>query len=486
MPKKHQYISATKIVEGLKNGDFTAEDIIDYYLERIKRINNVINAYVRVYRDLAIDYARRLDEKIRKGEKIGVLAGVPIAVKDNILIKGLKATASSRILDDFVSPYDATVIARIRREDGILIGHTNMDEFGMGSTTELSIYGATRNPWNTEHVAGGSSGGSAAAVAADIAVLALGSDTGGSIRCPASYTYIYGLKPSYGTVSRRGLIAYANSLEQIGPIARTASDLRLLYSVISGRDPLDSTTISSKPRFFTADDIEIEKLRVAVAREFVEEGVDERVKKLFYNFVDKISSEVASVEEVSIPELRYALPAYYIIAMAEAQSNLARYSGIVVGKRITGSGWEKTIVSSRSRGFGREVKRRILLGAYVLMAGYKDKYYIKALQIRRLIKNRIEQILAKYDILLGPTTPIPPPRIGEKITDPLSLYMMDILTVPANLSGLPALNMPLGFVETSLPVGMQLIGRYLDDFYLIAVAEVFSKITGIESRVAEP
>ncbi len=473
------------IVEGLRNGDFTAEEIVEHYLEKIERVNNTINAYVRVYRDLALSTARRIDEKIKKGEEIGVLAGVPIAVKDNILIRGLKATASSRILEDFVSPYDATVISRIKREDGILIGHTNMDEFGMGSTTEFSIYGATRNPWNTRHVAGGSSGGSAAAIAADIAVLALGSDTGGSIRCPASYTYTYGLKPSYGTVSRRGLIAYANSLEQIGPLARSASDLRLLYSVISGKDPLDSTTISSKPRIYTASDIRVEKLRIAIAREFVEEGIDNSVRKLFYEFLDKISSEVAGIEEVSIPELKYALPAYYVIAMAEAQSNLARYSGIIVGKRVTGNSWENTIASSRSAGFGKEVKRRMLLGAYVLMAGYKDKYYIKALQVRRLIKNKIEHVLAKHDILVCPTTPIPPPRIGEKLTDPLSLYMMDILTVPANLSGLPALNMPLGFVSAKLPVGVQLIGKYLDDFYLIAVAEVLSKITGIESRVAE-
>ncbi len=473
------------IVEGLRNGDFTAEEIVEHYLEKIERVNNTINAYVRVYRDLALSTARRIDEKIKKGEEIGLLAGVPIAVKDNILIRGLKATASSRILEDFVSPYDATVISRIKREDGILIGHTNMDEFGMGSTTEFSIYGATRNPWNTRHVAGGSSGGSAAAIAADIAVLALGSDTGGSIRCPASYTYTYGLKPSYGTVSRRGLIAYANSLEQIGPLARSASDLRLLYSVISGKDPLDSTTISSKPRIYTASDIRVEKLRIAIAREFVEEGIDNSVRKLFYEFLDKISSEVAGIEEVSIPELKYALPAYYVIAMAEAQSNLARYSGIIVGKRVTGNSWENTIASSRSAGFGKEVKRRVLLGAYVLMAGYKDKYYIKALQVRRLIKNKIEHVLAKHDILVCPTTPIPPPRIGEKLTDPLSLYMMDILTVPANLSGLPALNMPLGFVSAKLPVGVQLIGKYLDDFYLIAVAEVLSKITGIGSRVAE-
>lgn len=473
------------IVEGLRNGDFTAEDIVEYYLKKIEWVNNTINAYVRVYRDLALSTARRIDEKIRKGEETGLLAGVPIAVKDNILIRGLRATASSRILEDFVSPYDATVISRIKREDGILIGHTNMDEFGMGSTTEFSIYGATRNPWNTRHVAGGSSGGSAAAIAADIAVLALGSDTGGSIRCPASYTYTYGLKPSYGTVSRRGLIAYANSLEQIGPLARSASDLRLLYSVISGKDPLDSTTISSKPKVYTASDIRVEKLRIAIAREFVEEGIDDSVRKLFYEFLDKISSEVASIEEVSIPELKYALPAYYVIAMAEAQSNLARYSGIIVGKRVTGNSWENTIASSRSTGFGKEVKRRVLLGAYVLMAGYKDKYYIKALQVRRLIKNKIEHVLAEHDILVCPTTPIPPPRIGEKLTDPLSLYMMDILTVPANLSGLPALNMPLGFVSAKLPVGVQLIGKYLDDFYLIAVAEVLSKITGIESRVAE-
>lgn len=476
--------SASELARMVREGSVSAVELVERVLEVIAEVNSKVNAFVRVYEKLALEQASRVDKLVREGGDPGPLAGVPVAVKDNISVKGVPTCAASNILRDYVPPFSATVVEKLIAAGAIVIGHTNMDEFAMGSTTELSIYGPTRNPWSVDRVAGGSSGGSAAAVASGMTPVALGSDTGGSVRCPAAFTFTYGLKPTYGTVSRYGLIPYANSLEQIGPIARNPGDLRLLYATIAGPDPRDATTVE-QPADRRWRNPGLERLKVAIPEQWVGEGVSADVDAVFKSFVNKLLSEGADVDYVDVPVLKYSLPSYYIIAMAEASSNLARYSGVVVGTRRGSGSWEEVVLETRGRGFGREVKRRVMLGSFVLMAGYRDMYYIKALKARSLIKRSMEHLLRSYDVIMGPTMPILPPKLGELIEDPLVMYKVDVLTVPANLAGLPALSMPVG-MRGGLPVGAQLVGRAFSDLGLIRLAEEIAQRLGIRERVAQP
>jgi len=472
-------MTATEVSEGIRNRDFSAEEYLSSILERIERIDKRTHAFVTVIKDEAMRRAEEIDKKARRGEKLGCLAGVAVAVKDNICTTGIRTTCSSRMLENFVPPYDATVIEKLKAADAIILGKTNMDEFAMGTTTETSYFGVTHNPWDLKKVPGGSSGGSAAAVIAEEASVALGSDTGGSIRCPASYCSTVGLKPTYGLVSRYGLISYANSLEQIGPLARTVRDCALLLSVISGHDNRDSTSVnlpSENYLSYLRDDVK--GLNIGLPREFFEEGVEEEVKGLVLEAADKFEELGASCHEVSLPTMSYALAAYYIIAMSEASSNLARYDGLRYGYHDENDEGDFDTVFSRNRriGFGAEVRRRIILGTYALSAGYFDQYYMKALRIRTLIRRDFEKSFKHVDAIIGPTMPVLPFDIGERIDDPLKLYMCDVLTVPANLTGCPAISVPCGFVN-GLPVGLQIIGKPFDEGTILRAAYTFEQNT---------
>jgi len=425
-------------------------------LERIEK--SELNAYITVCREEALRLAKEYD----RGNLKGKLAGIPVAVKDNITTKGIRTTCASRMLLNYVPVFDAHVVERLKAEGAIIIGKTNMDEFGMGTTTETSYFGVVRNPYDLSRVAGGSSGGSAAAIANDEAVLALGSDTGGSIRCPASFCGIYGLKPTYGLVSRYGLIPYANSLEQIGPMAESIEDLALLLEVIAGKDERDSTN-SGRSFVFRKERVE----RIGVIKNM---DASEEIMKRFYDVMSNFE-----YEEIDLPSLKYALASYYIIAMSEASSNLARYDGVRYGHfSPVLTSWSDYYSRVRAEGFGTEVKRRIMLGTYALSAGYYGKYYLKALRARTLIIEDFRKAFAKFDVLISPTMPSLPFRIGE-IKDPLTMYRMDVNTVPVNLAGLPALNVPIGFVK-GLPVGMQVIGNHFEENKLLSFAKMVEEI----------
>lgn len=426
-------------------------EAISKMLERIEK--SKLNAYITVCKKESLQKAEEYD----KGKVKGRLAGVPVAVKDNITTKGIRTTCASKMLSNYVPVFDAHVVERLKAEGAIIIGKTNMDEFGMGTTTETSYFGVVRNPYDLNRVAGGSSGGSAAVLANDEAVLALGSDTGGSIRCPASFCGVYGLKPTYGLVSRFGLIPYANSLEQIGPMANSIEDLILLLEVIAGKDERDSTNAGRSFEFR-----EVENLRIGVVKNM---SAEEQIMDRFFDALNGFE-----YEEIELPSLKYALSAYYIIAMSEASSNLARYDGVRYGFSVPElTSWSDYFSRVRAEGFGEEVKRRIMLGSYALSAGYYGKYYLKALKARTLIIEDFRNAFAKFDVLVSPTMPTLPFRIGE-LKDPLTMYKMDVNTVPVNLAGLPALNIPLGFIK-GLPVGMQVIGNYFEESKLISFAK---------------
>ncbi|MFP3164413.1 MAG: Asp-tRNA(Asn)/Glu-tRNA(Gln) amidotransferase subunit GatA [Acidianus sp.] len=467
----------SKLVEDLKNGNLDPEEYVAKTFERINKLDKKINAFITLRDEEEVK--KEVKESIKRG---GKLAGVLIAVKDVISTKGIRTTCASKMLSDYIPPYDATVIEKLKNEGAVILGKTNMDEFAMGSTTETSYFGPTRNPWDLERTPGGSSGGSGAALAAGYVDLALGSDTGGSIRAPAAFTATFGLKPSYGTVSRYGLIAYANSLEQIGPMAKNAEDLGLLYSIIAGEDDKDATTIK-----YSVDnppgEIPIKGIKIGVLSDILEMS-DKSVVNVIRTAIDKLSSEGAIIEETKLGYAEYALPAYYIIAMSEASSNLARYDGVRYGysKHFEGN-WIETFSKNRGEGFGMEVKRRILLGSFILSAGYYEEYYIKALKVRRLIKNSLDQLFSKYDVLLSPTMPVLPPKIGEVINDPIKMYAMDVNTVIANLAAVPAISIPAGFYN-NLPVGLQMMGRYLSDTMLIGISINIEKILNMHDLTA--
>ncbi len=445
-----------------------SEELAASLLEAIRSVDGGLNSF------LALN--ERAPEEARASSGRAPLHGIPIAVKDSISTRGLETTAGSRILKGYVPPYDATAVSRLLAAGAVVLGKTNMDEFSMGSTGENSAFGPTRNPWDRSRVPGGSSSGSGAAVAAGLAPAALGADTGGSIRCPASFTGTFGIRPSYGRVSRYGLIAYASSMDQIGPIARSTKDLALMLSIMAGRDPMDSTSSAEPPQdYLSALNADVSGWKVAVVKEMVGEGVDEGVAKAFWRAVDSISSLGVDVEEVSIRWVDEALASYYVIASAEASSNLARYDGIRYGLSLQHSGdWRSYFSRVRGEGFGREVKVRIMLGTYALSAGYYDELYLKALKVRRLVAEELGSALKRFRALLSPTMPVPPPRLGEVLQDPLAMYMMDVETVPASLAGLPALSVPAG-TSNGLPVGVQLIGGRMDEWSLLALSARFEE-----------
>ena len=483
MPKL-QELTARETIQKIRSNEATAEECVHAVFERIHKLEDKINAYVTLVEEEALKKAKQIDRKVSEGKPVGKLAGVAIAVKDAICTQGIPTTCSSRMLKNFVPPYDAEVIERIKREDSVIIGKTNMDEFAMGSSTETSYFGPTRNPWDLSRVPGGSSGGSAAVIATDEAILALGTDTGGSIRCPASYCSVVGLKPTYGLVSRYGLIAYANSLEQIGPMAKDVYDCALFLSVIAGHDSKDGTSVNAAPKDYTQFLKDTVKgFKIGVPREFFDEGTSDEVEKQVWNGIHKLEELGASCEETSLPTLEHSLAAYYIVAMSEASSNLARYDGIRYGYRVDKDEGDWATVYSRNRriGFGAEVRRRIILGTYALSAGYYSKYYLKALKVRTLIRKDFDEAFKKFDVLIGPTMPFPPFKIGEKIKDPLALYMSDVDTVSANLAGLPAISIPCGFTN-GLPIGMQIMAPPLREDLTLQAAYTFEQNTSYRNR----
>jgi len=452
-------------------------------LEKIEEAKG-LNAFITVDKEGALRSAEELKRRIRMGGKTGRLAGLLVAVKDNISTKGLRTTCASRMLENYVPVYDATVVERIRREDGIIIGKTNMDEFAMGSSTETSFFGPTKNFFDHSRVSGGSSGGSAVSLATGAVEIALGSDTGGSIRNPAAFNSIVGLKPTYGRVSRYGLIAYASSLDQIGPMARDTLSTALLLKVIAGGDPRDLTTSTRDPPDYVEEATSGAKgLRIGIVKEgFM--NIDEKISGKVYDAIGVLEKTGCLVEEVSFPFLKYALPAYYIIAMAECSSNLARFDGIRYGGRSVEGKWEERVVKIRTEGFGEEVKRRIFLGTFVLSAGYKEDFYMKACRVRRKIHDDFKLLFKDFNALAMPTMPVLPWRIGE-IVSPLEMYMMDFETVAVNLAGLPAVSVPAGFVN-SLPVGLQLIGNHFEEATLLRLAYAYESETRFTSWLRSP
>ena len=458
----------TQLKDQLQAG--SSEEYLQKLFDKID--HSSLNAFTTLARDSALARAREFDYNPWQG----LLAGVPIAIKECISTKGLETTCSSRILRGYVPPYDAHVVERLKAEGAIVMGKTNMDEFAMGTSTETSCFGPTRNPWDLDTVPGGSSGGSAAAVAGDEAPCALGSDTGGSVRCPASFCGIVGLKPTYGLVSRYGLIAYANSLEQIGPLTTTVEDTALLMEIIAGHDGRDSTS-AEKGSYLPGLKEGIQGLKVGIPKEYFGEGVDKKVEKAVWDAISTLEGLGATWKEVSLPHTRYALAAYYVIAMSEASSNLARFDGLRYGlRKEEDQDWHTTYSEIRAEGFGPEVKRRILLGTYALSAGYYGRYYLKALKVRTLIKDDFLRAFKDVDLIAGPTMPIPAFRIGERINDPLSLYLADVFTVPINLAGVPAVSLPCGFAGR-LPIGLQLIGRHFDEATVLRAAHAFEEAT---------
>ena len=463
--------------------EVTADQVIQEALGRAQAAGD-LNALVSL-NDHAAEQAAEVQQKVEAGEALA-LAGLPIVIKDNINLSGTRTTCGSRILGNYVSPYTATAAQKLLDAGAVVIGKANMDEFAMGSSTESSASGPTLNPWDQARVPGGSSGGSAVVVAANITSVALGSDTGGSVRQPAALTGVYGLKPTYGRVSRYGLVAYASSLDQIGPFARTAQDLALLMNVIAGHDPLDATSLQAPPQFRAGTPDDLPGLRVGVIRESLQ-GNTPGVEQALQDTIDALRTAGATVGEVSIPELKYAIAAYYLIAMPEASSNLARYDGMVYGQRVRGSDLLESMTLTREQGFGREVQRRIMIGTYALSSGYYDAYYSKAMKVRRLIADEFSAAFRQYDVLLTPTSPFPAFRRGEKTSDPLAMYAADVDTVAINLAGLPALSVPAGFEVVDgvrLPVGVQFIAPALQDERLVALAGGLEGVGAVKMEVA--
>ncbi|WP_044895075.1 Asp-tRNA(Asn)/Glu-tRNA(Gln) amidotransferase subunit GatA [Bacillus alveayuensis] len=462
----------------LHKKEISVSDLVDESYKRIAEVEDKVQAFLTLDEENARAKAKQLDEKLATEKEFGLLFGMPIGIKDNIVTKGLRTTCASKILYNFDPIYDATVMQRLHEADAITIGKLNMDEFAMGSSTENSGFQLTRNPWDLERVPGGSSGGSAAAVAAGEVPFALGSDTGGSIRQPAAFCGVVGLKPTYGRVSRFGLVAFASSLDQIGPITRTVEDNAYLLQVIAGLDPMDSTSANvDVPDYVSALTGDIKGLKIAVPKEYLGEGVSEEVRQSVLNALKVLEGLGATWEEVSLPHSKYALATYYLLASSEASANLARFDGVRYGYRTDNA---KNLIDmykqTRSEGFGNEVKRRIMLGTFALSSGYYDAYYKKAQKVRTLIKQDFENVFEKYDVIIGPTTPTPAFKIGEKTSDPLTMYANDILTIPVNLAGVPGISVPCGFVN-GLPVGLQIIGKHFDESTIYRVAHAFEQAT---------
>ena len=474
--------------EQLERGEVSARELTDHHLARIEAVDSSVHAFLEVTADRARADADRLDEARAAGKDLPPLAGVPIAIKDNLCTKGIRTTCSSRMLETFVPPYESTVTDRLWRSGAVLIGKTNLDEFAMGGSTETSAFGPTANPWNTGYVPGGSSGGSAAAVAAGECMASLGSDTGGSIRQPASFCGVVGLKPTYGRVSRYGLVAFASSLDQVGPFAKTVSDAAELLQAIAGEDPRDSTCLKAPvPNYREALGRSVSGLRIGVVREcFDQEGLDPQVKASVLAAADVLQSLGAELVDVSCPRFNDGIATYYVIAPSEASANLARYDGVKYGFRAEdASSLSAMTARSRAEGFGSEVQRRILIGTYALSAGYVDAYYRKAQQVRTLIRRDFETAFASVDVLLTPTAPSTAFAAGAHADDPLAMYLADLLTIPANLAGLPAINVPCGFDSNGLPIGVQLIGNVLEEPLLLQVAHQYEQSADVMSQRPE-
>ncbi|MBA4602213.1 Asp-tRNA(Asn)/Glu-tRNA(Gln) amidotransferase subunit GatA [Thermoactinomyces mirandus] len=462
----------------LAKREITASDLVNESLRRIVEVDSHIKAFIKVDEEGARQRARELDEKLASGAERGFLAALPAGIKDNICIEGMTTTCGSQLLSNYEPIYSATVMHKLAQAEAITMGKLNMDEFAMGSSTENSSYHPTRNPWNPEKVPGGSSGGSAASVAAREVYFSLGSDTGGSIRQPAAFCGVVGLKPTYGRVSRYGLVAFASSLDQIGPLTKNVEDTAYVLQVISGHDACDSTSANVEvPDYLSALTGEIKGMRIAVAKEMMGEGIDPSVRERVQEAIVKLEQMGAYVEEVSLPHTEYAVPAYYLIAPAEASSNLARYDGVRYGVRKEGKNLVDMYLETRSQGFGPEVKRRIMLGTYALSSGYYDAYYLKAQKVRTLIRQDFDKVFEQFDVIVGPTTPTTAFGIGEIVNDPLTMYMNDILTIPVNLAGLPAISIPCGLAE-GMPVGLQIIGKPFDESTVLRVAHAYEQETG--------
>ena len=470
-------LTVHEIVDKLNSGEITSEELVISYFDRIKEKDGDIKAYVSTLEEKALEKAREIDLRRKNGEKLGKFAGVPIGIKDNMCITGTKTTCSSKMLENFVAPYDATVIEKLNQEDMIYLGKLNMDEFAMGSSTESSAFAKTANPWDLDRVPGGSSGGSAAAVAADMAPWTLGSDTGGSIRQPASLCGVVGLKPTYGLVSRYGLVAFASSLDQIGPITKDVTDSAMLLNLIAGHDEKDSTSVNMEKIDYTkALQKDVKGMRIGVPKEYLEEGINEEVKNAILEVAKKYEEMGAIVEDCSFEVGQYATAVYYIIADAEASSNLGRFDGIRYGYRTENFNNLKDIYkNSKSEGFGPEVKRRIMLGTYVLSSGYYDAYYKKAQKVRTIIRNTYAELFEKYDLLLTPTSPITAFKIGEKSDNPLEMYMADICTVPVNIGGLPGISIPCKLDSNGLPIGFQLLAKPFNEEAILRAAYTFEQ-----------
>ncbi len=474
-------ISATEFVSQAKAGAISVEEFVAKTLDRIKLVEDKIHAFITVDSQNALDKAKEIDKKIRSKDKVGICFGMPVSVKDNICTAGIKTTCASKMLENFVAPYDATVVSRLKSEDAIIIGKVNLDEFAMGSTTEFSYFGPSRNPWNVDHVPGGSSGGSGVSVSAQECLASLGSDTGGSVRSPASFCSVVGLKPTYGLVSRYGLVSYANSIEQVGPMARTVEDVAFLLNIISGYDSHDNTSIKNEHVDYTKDITSgISGKKIGIITQMIGEGVDKEVASATNRAISKLQDLGAECVPVSLDAVEHSVAAYYTIASAEASSNLSRYDNLRYGFDFGTEGYEfKAFILKARSNFGPEVIRRMLLGAYVLSAGYYGKYYLKAQKVRAMIKAQLDEAFKKVDFLISPTMPILPYKVGEKIDDPLKMYLTDINTITANLSGIPAISVPFEISSSGLPIGVQLFANSFEEKKLLQAAYALQETTNL-------
>ncbi|WP_027339381.1 Asp-tRNA(Asn)/Glu-tRNA(Gln) amidotransferase subunit GatA [Halonatronum saccharophilum] len=472
-------LTAHELHKKLVNEEVSAEEIVESVYGRIDEVEDKVNSYITLTKEEALKKAKEVDEKIANGEKVGPLAGIPIAIKDNMSTKGVRTTCASKILHNYKPPYNATTVEKLFDADAVMVGKANMDEFAMGSSTENSGMKTTTNPWDLDRVPGGSSGGSAAAVAADEAIISFGSDTGGSIRQPAALCGVVGLKPTYGLVSRFGLVAFASSLDQIGPFSKDIRDCALAMNYVAGHDKMDSTSAQVEvPDYTKALGKDIKGMKIGVPSEYFGDGIDKEVKDAVWKAINKLEELGAEYEEVSLPHTDYALSAYYLIAPAEASSNLARYDGVRYGHRSEeANGLVDMYKKTRREGFGDEVKRRVMLGTYALSSGYYDAYYKKAQKVRTLVKQDFERAFEEYDVLISPVTPTTAFKIGDKSNDPLQMYLSDICTIPINLAGIPALSMPCGLDSKGLPIGLQIMGNHFEEEKIFQVAYAFEQET---------
>ena len=465
-------LTIEKLHELLVKKEVSAVDVARSFLDHIKEADKKIHAFLTISEELALSQARAVDEKINNNQEIDILAGIPVAIKDNLLVKDIRCTAGSKILKDYIAPYDASAVKKLRSRGAVILGKTNLDEFAMGASTENSAYGPTFNPSDLSRVPGGSSGGSAAAVAAKMAVYALGSDTGGSIRQPASFCGVVGLKPTYGAVSRYGLIAMASSLDHVGPLTKTVADCRIVFNAIKGKDERDSTSVD--PQGLPTTNYKLQTLKIGIPKEYFIEGMDKGVREAVEKAIKQYEIAGAKIAEVSLPSTKYAVPCYYIIVPSEVSANLARYDGIKYGLSA-GDSLLDVYLQSRDKGLGAEVKRRIMLGTYALSSGYYDAYYLRAQKVRTLIRQDFEKAFHKVDVLMTPVAPTTAFKVGEKIANPLEMYLADIFTCSLNLSGYPALSLPCGKAD-NLPVGLQIIGKPFNEEHILAIGEAFKEL----------